>query len=426
MTPKISLKIGSKSKPLVGLKEKLTKEDTAASREEMGVPSVERPEGPLVWFHATTENKSQPLAKVVRQLSEDWPRVNFLLTSPRARRSTISKNGFPSACIHQYAPANLLEFCESFLDAWAPDIAVFNGIETESPLPRLLAERNIPLLLVNASVSKRDLNGIQALLSGHRKLLRTHLQYFDHIDTIDAATAKELTSLGIEESKVRVAGPISELSATLPCVETDRQELSSAIGGRPTWLASNVASEEDALVLAAHLQASRTTHRLLLIHLPDTPQRGEALSEQLNEQGFRVCLRSRGEVPDEETQVFIADTENEIGLWYRLATVAFLGNSFIATGTVQTPYEAAGLGSAILHGPNLGNFTEAFETLDEQGGAQLVARGAELGDALLNLLPPDRAAAMAHVAWEVTTSGAQATDLAVAKIEDMLDEIGAY
>ena len=66
------------------------------------------------------------------------------------------------------------------------------------------------------------------------------------------------------------------------------------------------------------------------------------------------------------TDVYLADTIGEMGLWYRLATIAFLGGSMVPRGG-QNPIEPAKLGVAIVHGTHVGNFREVYEALSAAG-----------------------------------------------------------
>ncbi|MEY8097488.1 3-deoxy-D-manno-octulosonic acid transferase [Falsihalocynthiibacter sp. S25ZX9] len=404
----------------------LESENSPGAAEEMGIASVERPRGVLVWLHAPDVAKAHALTKLIRQLSEDWPSVHFLVTTPRNDRIPFTTDALPRHCFHQFSPAEVPIFVENFLKHWKPDLAVFAGIDTGPITVLCTSNSRIPLFLIDAKLDARSFSGVRDRFSGQRSVMREVLRRFNYIDTVDASSAKALSALGIEGSRITISGPIEEVSTTLPCNEEDRTHLAKVLVGRPVWFASNIPKVEESIVLNAHMTASRTAHRLLLILSPDSSQRGSDLADEFAQKGLRVKLRSLGEIPDDETQIYIADTDGERGLWYRLATVSFLGCSLAAGHAIQSPFEAAGLGSAILHGPNLGTHRKVYEALNSEGGARQVGTTTELTNGLLSLLAPDQSAAMAHSAWDLTTKGARATDLAVARIETMLEDIGAF
>lgn len=408
------------------LRADLESENSQSSKEEMGIASAERPEGTLIWFAAPSVTKAVALSKLIRHLAEDWQTVNFLLTTPRSRENSISVETLPPRCTHQFSPTQNVDFTESFLAHWKPDICVATGLEVTTDAILCVSSKGIPLFLIDAKLDPKRFGGMRDRLFGHRAAIRDAISKIDYIDSVDAASAKAFRALGADEEKLRISGPMDEVSSTLPYNEEDRNQLASRLVGRPIWLASNVPEEEDHAILAAHIAASRTAHRLLLIFVPDVNVRGSEIAGKLADKGVRVRLRSLGELPDDETQVYIADTIGERGLWFRLATVSFLGSSLVSEGSVQSPFEAAGLGSAIIHGPNLGAYQTAFNALNSEGGARQISNAKELPSALLTLLAPDKSAAMAHSAWDLTTKGARATDFALTRIESMLEDLGAY
>jgi 3-deoxy-D-manno-octulosonic-acid transferase len=94
---------------------------------------------------------------------------------------------------------------------------------------------------------------------------------------------------------------------------------------------------------------------------------------------LRVALRSREQPPTAD--IYVADTLGELGLFYRLAPIVFMGGSLVAHGG-QNPIEAIKLGAAVVHGPHVFNFTDVYDALDSAGGA----KQAGTQDALVNQL----------------------------------------
>ena len=110
---------------------------------------------------------------------------------------------------------------------------------------------------------------------------------------------------------------------------------------------------------------------LLTILVPRHPERGAGIAEIARVAGLRFALRSAGELPERNTDIYIADTLGEMGVFYRIAPIVFIGGSLVHHGG-QYPVEAAKLGAAILHGPHVWNFGEIYTALDASGGAELV------------------------------------------------------
>jgi 3-deoxy-D-manno-octulosonic-acid transferase len=211
-------------------------------------------------------------------------------------------------------------------------------------------------------------------------------------------------------------------SSVLPCTEAERAALVRQFQTRPVWLAAGLPESEDAALIGAHRAALRLAHRLLLIIVPDPPERADALARQIEDaEGWTVARRSADEEPDEETEVFLADVPSEMGLWYRLAPITYLGGSLYGTGSRRDPFEAAALGSAILHGPQTGDWRAAMARLTEARATRPVSSPADLAEGLADLLSPDRAARLAQAAWAVTSAGAEVTDRVVLLVRELME-----
>src|SRR5690606_5913458 len=115
------------------------------------------------------------------------------------------------------------------------------------------------------------------------------------------------------------------------------------------------------IVLAAHRQASRLAHRLFLILMPEDPQEIDAFRVTLRQGKWRNTIWSQGGLPSEATQVLLADTPGEIGLWYRLATIAFMANSLLPGMGGSDPNAPAAHGAAIIYGPNVVRYLPSYK-----------------------------------------------------------------
>jgi 3-deoxy-D-manno-octulosonic-acid transferase len=286
--------------------------------------------------------------------------------------------------------------------------------------PALVIEthhRKIPLIMVDAS-SPYFLRGRDGWYPG---LTRGVLSSFSHIFAQDEAAASALRKAGGALSAVAVIGRLEEESAALPCLEAEREALAKLLLTRPVWFAAALPEVEEDAVIAAHKIAIGLAHKSLLIISPEHPDRAAALTDKLTAAGLTVAVRANDDEPDPETEVFMIEGEAELGLWYRLAPVTFLGGSLAGSGCVRNPLEAAALGSAILHGPKYGDFVEAFARLNAAQATQLVTSPRGLVQAVSDVLAPDKAARLAQAAWTVASDGAEVTEAVIDTIRELTD-----
>ena len=343
------------------------KEDAARLGERLGRPGLPRPDGPLIWMHGASVGEAMSMLPLIHALDTRVLVTTGTVTSARRMAEVL-----PPGALHQFVPVDTAAAVGPFLDHWRPDLALW--IESEI-WPRLVTEthaRDIPMALVNARLSEKSARGWARVPAMARDLFGC----FRLILAQDRETVARLGRLGAE------ADFAGNLKALVPAPEADEAALAALrqeLGDRPVWLAASTHPGEEEAVLAAHRIATGT--RLILA--PRHPERGEDLARLIRDNGHTVYRRSEGGLPD-ETDILLADTLGEMGLWYRLAPVTFVGGSLEAHGG-HTPFEPIALGSAVLHGPHVANFAPSYRALDAAGGARAVT-AETLGQTVADLL----------------------------------------
>ena len=256
-----------------------------------------------------------------------------------------------------------------FLDHWRPDAAAFVESELWPNLLAACAARDIPTMLVNARLSPRS----DGKWNRAPSLARHLLQGFARIEARSEEDAARLSALGARA--VAVPGDLKFAAPPLPADAAELRRLEESLNGRPVWLAGSTHPGEDEAVFAAHRALAPRHPGLLTILVPRHPERGPRIAALAN--GVPAPRRAAGAAPPEAGGIYVADTLGELGLWYRLAPVAFIGGSLVPHGG-QNPLEAGRLGCAIAAGPHMGNFAAAVAALEQAGAIGRVADPAEL------------------------------------------------
>jgi 3-deoxy-D-manno-octulosonic-acid transferase len=355
------------------------KEDPRRIAERRGIPSLERPPGRVIWIHGASVGESLSVLPLVARFRSLRPDYAILVTTGTTTSADLMRERLPDGAFHQYVPLDHPRFVASFLDHWRPDAAFF--VESEF-WPNLILEtrRRTPFLaLVNGRVSPRSFE------EWRRKpdAICYVLSAFDIMLAQDRENAERLAILS--DRNVDMLGNLKNAAPPLPAEAVALEALKREIGARPIWLAASTHPGEDAPLFAAHRMLRETFPELLTLLAPRHPQRGAALWRAAIEQGFRPSLRSLDQRIRPETDIYVADTLGELGLFYRLSEISFVGGSLIAKGG-HNPLEPARLGGAILHGPHVFNFSEIYGDLRKAGGAALVRNERELATATRRLL----------------------------------------
>lgn len=391
------------------------KEDPERLEERLGISLAERPTGNLIWFHAASVGESLSLVELIKRISSSQPDYNFLITTGTITSAKLILSRLPSNAVHQYIPVDTPKAVEKFLDRWRPSLAIWTESEFWPNLISFTSARDIPMILINARISEKSYRRWRFF----KKSLKNLIEKFNYSLIQDEKTVKYFSKIGISSNNFELTGTLKEGSAALPHSEIEQVEISKQILNRPVWLAASTHEGEEKLIAAAHRHASKASQGLLLIIVPRHPERGLEIASILAKENFKICLRSKKDKISSDTQIYIADTLGELGLWYRVAPVSFVGGSFVPIGG-HNPFEPAALGSAILHGPYVENFKEIYNRLNVAGAAVKIEEASELGVKLIETLSPENAAKLAQSAWEVSSNGAEITDRAIKLIYENL------
>jgi 3-deoxy-D-manno-octulosonic-acid transferase len=285
----------------------------------------------------------------------------------------------PDRAIQQYLPLDLAGPVNAFLDHWHPDVAVM--VESEF-WPRLIHQthkRGIPLVLANARISDRS----AARWGRMHGLAQALLGRFTLMTVPDLAMAAKLLALGAAPARVALLGSLKRGADRLPVDPHAFETLRAAFAGRPLWLAASTHPGEEGTVAAAHGLIRAALPGAILILAPRHPTRAAAVRAELEAAGLSVAQRSLGEEPG-RSDVYLADTLGEMGLWLDLAPIAFIGGSLVAVGG-HNAYEPALHGAAILHGPDVSNFSDLYQRLDKAVAALTVVDARTMAKAILDL-----------------------------------------
>jgi 3-deoxy-D-manno-octulosonic-acid transferase len=336
------------------------KEDAERVGERRGLPTAGRPAGSLIWIHGASVGEVLAAAELIERLRTLGIRI--LLTSGTVTAAAMVERRFPKDVIHQYIPIDAPRFVETFLEYWQPGLALFVESDLWPNLIVAASERRIPMVLINARMSPRSFPRWMRL----RGTISALLDCFDLCLAQSDVDADRFAALG--SPNVMTTGNLKLDVAPPPADVRKLEKMKAAVQRRLVFVAASTHEGEEEVILDAYRRLTGHFPALLAIIVPRHPKRGLAIARMLSASGVEVALRSQDEMPTGTTEIYVADTMGELGLFYRIAPVAFMGGSLVERGG-QNPIEAIKLGAAVLHGPYVFNFAEIYEALDEAGGA---------------------------------------------------------
>lgn len=356
------------------------REDAARIGERRGIPGRPRPHGSLAWIHAASIGEAFSVLRLIDRLLARYPTLNILVTTGTVTSARLLAERLPARAMHQYVPVDRPAWVTRFLDHWRPDVALWVESELWPNLVLATQARGIPMVLLNARMSARSFTRWRRRMPGLGARL---LGGFALTMAQDEAEAERLRALGADP--VTVPGNLKFAAGPLPYDERDLRAFFNIARGRLVWVASSTHEGEEEICAYVHRRLTADVNGLLTVIVPRHPARGVDIATKLRAQGFDVARRDADEPITEKTEIYIADTLGELGLFYRAAQVAFIGGSLIPHGG-QNLLEPARLGVAVLHGPHMENFRAIVEEMSAKGASQEVADAEELVKALHSLL----------------------------------------
>lgn len=381
------------------LRRRATRGKEIASRlpERRGIDASPRPPGRLLWLHAASVGETVSLLPVLQALPES---VEVLLTTGTVTSAELVARRLPALGLegrvrHRFVPLDVPGWVARFLDHWRPDAAGFVESELWPNLLAGCARRGVPVALINARLSPRSFARWRRVPGLARRVLAPVTLALAQSD----ADAGRLAALGVRNVLSR--GNLKFATPPLPVDAAELARLAALLGERPRWLAAATNPGEEALVIAQHRRLAARHAGLLTIIVPRHPERGAEIA------GLALDLpcprRSEGLDPPPGPGLWLGDTLGEMGLYYRLAPIAFVGRSLVPLGG-QNPLEPARLGCAVAVGPHTFNFVEPVRVLDEGGALTRLTDAGALGDWVdLMLSEPARREALGEAAVRVAS-----------------------
>ena len=346
------------------------KEDLSRLNERLGHPKTPRPDGPLVWMHGASVGETLSLLPLVARFRTERPDAIVLMTSGTVTSAEVLAKRLPQGALHQYVPVDTPGATNRFVDYWRPSLGVF----VESELwPNLLAAAQrdgVKLALVSARLGDASAKGWGRSPGAARALFAM----FDLILPQDSGQAARLVALGARDDGRLNLKFVGE---PLPVDETALGQTRAELGERPLLFAASTHPGEDEIVLAAFEGLAHHPLRPLLVIAPRHPARGSELAGSVEAIGLSVSLRSKGEVIG-ATQVHVADTLNEMGLWFRLARLALIGGSMVPDIGGHNPLEAIRLGCPAISGPFVDDWRSVYAPLVVSNDCPVVETSVDL------------------------------------------------
>ena len=371
---------------------------------------------PCIWLHAVSVGEVNAAAPVVDALRRQRPDIRWVITTITPTGSQRVRALWGDAVDHVYLPYDVPGSAGRFLDHFRPGLALI--LETEL-WPNLLfgcRDRGIPLYILNARLSARSLKGYRML----RPLIARALRCVTCVAAQTQDDAQRFNALGARPEQVRALGNLK-----FEIHPPDPSAVLEAFGrhvppSRMVWIAASTHEGEEQAVIDIHARVLARHPDALLLWAPRHPERFAKVEALAREQGWPVATRSVQQWPAADARVFVIDTLGELMRFFACAQVAFVGGSLQAIGG-HNLLEPAAMGTAVVTGPHLHNFSEISRRMNEAGALRILPDAAGVASEVLRLLDDAPARErMVEAGRQLVSNGRGALARTLALIEPQL------
>ena len=358
------------------------KEDSISYREKLSKIEISREEGFLIWFHVASVGEAMSILPLIESCMEEKKINQILLTSITLSSGKILKKRFNqnAKVIHQFLPLDISVWTSKFLEHWKPNLSIFIDSEIWPNLISQISEKKIPLLLINARITKKSFKRWKLIISFAKKIF----EKFDLCIVSNKESENFLKILGAKNIKnygnLKFSNIKTDLNKKLD------SDFFNKIKNRKIWCAASTHPTEEILCARSHLKVKESYNNILTIIIPRHIDRIEKIQKELSNLNLKIVLYSKLNQIDINTDILLIDTYGEASIFYNISKYVFVGKSTIKSlimDSGQNPIEPARLGCKIFHGPNVSNFVEIYEYLRTLGVTKQVNNSNELSISLI-------------------------------------------
>lgn len=359
-------------------RQKNGKEHPTRFNERLGLYTHQRPQGKLYWLHGASVGEAISMLPLIDKLLKEDENLSIMVTTGTLTSAEIMQKRLPKRAFHQFIPFDVPKFAKRLLEHFKPDAVLWFESELWPSLLSEVKKSGVPFILVNGRVSDKSFRTWRRF----DKIAKELLGCFSLCLGQSEQDKERLAALGAK--KADCVGNLKFAGMPLPVDEEKLKELKEKIGSRPVFLLSSTHFNEEEQFAACLKELQRVVHDVLVLAVPRHPNRGGEVAEMFKNKGFATALRSKGEDITPAVEIYVADTIGEMGLWYGLSQVTFVGGSLINHGG-QNFMEPGRDKNAVIVGPNMFNFVEMLAKAKVAGAVLQVNSAADAVEEAIKL-----------------------------------------
>jgi 3-deoxy-D-manno-octulosonic-acid transferase len=323
---------------------------------------------PRIWLHGASAGDLLSLQPMMKELKARLPGCCIIVTTITNSGLAMARKKLSEADVIAYAPYDLPGSTRRAVAALRPDLLVLEYTEIWPNLIRAARKAGVRIALTNGRFNPAKMSRYRALFGAIGNPLRRIDCFLMRSDE----EAERVLALGAAPDRVWVTGNTKFDALVLDGAAGREESLRVEMAlqpGRPVLMAGSTHEGEEEVLLSVYAQLRDRHPGLQLVVAPRYVERAGRIMALAADAGLPVRLRSGGAAAG-PAEVTVLDTIGELAAAYRLATLVFVGGSFVTRGG-QNLLEPAAQGKPVLFGPHMENFKDSVQVLQGRGGLQV-------------------------------------------------------
>ena len=332
------------------------KEDKIRFVEKFSITTKKRSRGKLIWFHGASVGEILSVIPLIKNYEKNKFIDQILITSSTLSSAKIIKKFKFKKTIHQFYPIDHFFFTAKFLKYWRPNLAIFIESEIWPCMISLLEKNKIPLILLNARLTKKTFNRWMKIKNFSKSIFnKITIAYPQNFETNHYLKK-------IKTNKIKVIGNLKFIENDEKKQKYIDKRIKLKFKKKKVWVASSTHGVEEIFCAKTHLELKKRIKNLITIIIPRHVHRSKKIISDLEKLNLKIESHSFNKSSLKNTDIYIVDTFGETKKFHKIGSSVFLGGSINKRGG-QNPLEAARYGARILHGPNIDNFKDIYKLL---------------------------------------------------------------
>ena len=334
------------------------KEDIYRFKEKFCFFSKKKMNGKLIWIHGASVGEILSVIPIVEKLEKNEKIKQILITSNTLSSSKVLSNLKLKKTIHQFFPIDSVFFSHKFLNYWKPTIAIFVESEIWPSIFKVLGEKNIPLKLLNARITKKTFKRWKLV----KKFSNSVFQNISIAYPQNEETSNYLKKLNV--LKIKKIGNLKFINNEQNKFTKLDKVLLNNLNLKQIWCASSTHPGEEIICANTHMSLKKKYKNLLTIIIPRHIHRVNEIVDEIKNLNLKIVLHSSKPKKLDKTDIYLVDTYGETKKFYQSSNIVFMGKSLLGKGG-QNPLEPTNFGSTVLYGPNVDNFKDTYKLLNK-------------------------------------------------------------